>query len=97
MAEHASDETGLLRWIHFAREQVQYRRLPSRVCRPGYPGDGTAEPSRGPRAEAAGDDGSVASPSRETEDTNDDTDADAGYEAAIEETRQSDVHVPMGK
>ena len=60
------------------------------------------------------DAGSVASPSRETEDTDDDTDAvagwsvlnpsvdwtaraDAGHEVAIEETRQSDVHVSMDK
>ena len=60
------------------------------------------------------DAGSVAGPSRETEDADDDTDAvvgrsvpnpsvywtaraDAGYEAAIEETRQSDVRASIDK
>ena len=118
MAEHASDETGLLRWTHFAREQVRFQGLPSRVCRPGHPDDGpvadgeTSAPAVITRDHL--DAGSVAGPSRETEDINDDTDAvadwsvlnpsvnctaraNAGYEAAIEETRQSDVRVSMDK
>ena len=118
MAEHAFDETGLLRWTHFAREQVRFQGLPSRVCRPGYPGDGpvadgeTSAPAVVTRDHL--DAGSVASPSRATEDTDDDTDAVAGWsvpnpsanrtvradasdEAAIEETRQSDVRVSMDK
>ena len=97
MAEHASDEMGLLRWTHFAREQVRFQGLPSRVCRPGYPGDGPVA------------DGETSAPAVVTRDyldagwsvpnpsVNCTARADAGYETAIEETRQSDVHVPMGK
>ena len=95
MAEHASDETGLLRWIHLAREQVQFQGLPSRVCRPGYPDDGpVADGETSAPAVVTQDhldtDWSVPNPS-----VNCTARADAGYEAAIEETRQSDVHVPM--
>ena len=97
MAEHASDETGLLRWIHLAREQVRFQGLPSRVCRPGYPGDGPVA------------DGETSAPAVITRDhldagwfvpnpsVNWTARADAGYEAAIEETRQSDVSVSMDK
>jgi urocanate hydratase len=97
MAEHASDETGLLRWTHFAREQVRFQGLPSRVCRPGYPGDGPVA------------DGETSAPAVVTRDhldagwsvpnpsVNWTARADAGYEAAIEETRQSDVPVSMDK
>ena len=95
MAEHASDETGLLRWTHFAREQVRLQGLPSRVCRPGYPGDWPVA------------DGKTSAPAVVTRDhldagwsvlnpsVNCTARADAGYEAAIEETRQSDVRVSM--
>ena len=96
MAEHASDKTGLLRWIHFAREQVRFQGLPSRVCRPEYQaGDGPVV------------DGETSAPAVVTRDhldagwsvpnpsVNCTARADAGYEASIEETRQSDVHVPM--
>ena len=97
MAEHASDETGLLRWTHFAREQVRFQGLPSRVCRPGYPGDGpvadgeTSAPAVVTRDHLDAD-WSVPNPS-----VNWTARADAGYEAAIEETRQSDVPVSMDK
>ena len=96
MAEHASDETGLLRWTHFAREQVRFRGLSSRVCRPGY---------RAGNESVA--DGKTSAPTVTTRDhldagwsvpnpsVNCTARADAGYEAAIEETRQSDVHIPM--
>ena len=97
MDEHASNETGLLRWTHFAREQVRFQGLPSRVCRPGYPGDGPVA------------DGETSAPAVVTRDhldagwsvpnpsVNCTARADAGYEAAIEETRQSDVSVSMDK
>ena len=87
--------SGLLRWTHFAREQVRFQGLPSRVCRPGYPGDGPVA------------DGETSAPAVVTRDhldagwpvlnssANWTARADAGYEGAIEETRQSDVHVPM--
>ena len=98
MAEHASNETGLLQWIHLVRDQVRFQRLPSRVCRPGYrAGD---EPAA---------DGETSAPAIVTRDhldagwsvlnpsVNCTARADAGYEAAIEETRQSDVPVSMDK
>ena len=97
MAEHAFDETGLLQGTHFAREQARFQGLPSRVCRPGYPGDGpvangeTSAPAVVTRDHL--DAGwSVSDPS-----VNCTARADAGYEAAIEETRQSNVHVSMDK
>ena len=98
MAEHASEETGLLRRRHFAREQVRVRGLPSRVCRPGYQaGDGPV---------IDGETSALAIVTRNHLDAgwsvlnpsvNWTARADAGYEAAIEETRQSDVHVSMGE
>ena len=96
MAEHASDETGLLRWTHFAREQVRFQGLPSRVCRPGYRAgnkpvaDGETSALAVVTRDHLDADWSVLNPS-----VNCTARADAGYEAAIEETRQSNVHVPM--
>ena len=98
MAEHASDETGLPRWTHFAREQVRFQGLPSRVCRPEY------RAGNGPVA-----DGETSAPAVVTRDhldadwsvpnpsVNCTARADAGHEAAIEETRQLDVRVSMDK
>ena len=97
MAEHASDEMGLLRWTHFARKQVRFQGLPSRVCRSGYPDDGPVADGEASVLAVVTRDHLDAGWSVLNPSVNCTARADAGYEAAIEESRQSDVHVSMDK
>ena len=97
MAEHASDETGLLRWTHFARKQVRFQGLPSRVCRSGYPDDGPVADGEASVLAVVTRDHLDAGWSVLNPSVNCTARADASHGAAIEETRQSDVRVSMDK
>jgi urocanate hydratase len=86
-----SENSGLIRWIHLAREKVRFQGLPARICYMGY-GDrerfghavnGMVADGRLSAPIAIGrdhhDTGSVASPFRETESMKDGSDAIADW------------------